>query len=122
MKWIRYRNRKKRKIDGYTVACASKQETGLPYDVYVDSLGADKRWRHWPGIPRIGVIVNDIVVPVSISDTPEILSGKEFADSKIVLEWIAHFHEALLMHWNKELDDLEILTIITSKNLRNSNL
>lgn len=122
MKSIRYRNKKKKKIDGYTVACASKQETGLPYDVYVDSLGADKRWRRWPGIPRIGVIVNDIVVPASISDTPVILSGREFTDSKIVLEWIAHFHEPLLKHWNKELDDLEILTTITSKDLRNSNL
>ena len=29
MRSLRYRNRKRKRIDGYTVACATKQETGL---------------------------------------------------------------------------------------------
>ena len=112
MKSIRYRNRKRKHIDGYTVACATKDETGLPYDILVDSLGADKRWRRWPGIPRIGVIVRDIVIPVSIANPPVILSGSRFDKSEIVLEWIDNFREPLLKHWNKELDDFEILTAL----------
>ena len=115
MQSFRYRNKKRKHIDGYTVACATKQETGLPYDVLVDSLGADKRWRRWPGIPRIGVIVDDVVVPISIADPPIVLSGSKFAGSVIVLEWVAHFREPLLKHWNKELDDLEILTTLVKK-------
>ena len=73
MNSLRYRNRKRKRIDGYTVACATKQETGLPYDVLVDSLGADLRWRRRPGIPRIGVVVKDIVIPVSIADPPVLI-------------------------------------------------
>ncbi len=115
MKSIRYRNKKKKRIDGYTVACATKQETGLPYDVLLDSLGADKRWRRSPGIPRIGVIVDDIVIPVSIADPPVALSGSIFFESEIVFEWVAKYHDPLLKHWNKELDDLEILTILMKK-------
>ena len=114
MKSIRYRDRKLKTIDGYFVARATKEETGLPYDILVDSLGADKRLRYCPGIPRIGVIVDDTVISVSIDESPAILSGSKFAESEKVLEWVAHFREPLLDHWNKELDDLEILTTISN--------
>lgn len=118
MNSLRYRNRKRKRIDGYTVACATKQETGLPYDVLVDSLGADLRWRRRPGIPRIGVVVKDIVIPVSIADPPVILSGIRFESSEIVLRWVAHFRVPLLEHWNKELDDLEILTTLARREIQ----
>ena len=119
MRSFRYRNKKRKHIDGYTVACATKRETGLPYDVLVDSLGADKRWRRWPGIPRIGVIVDDVVIPVSIADPPVALSGRGFPESEIVFEWVAKYHDPLLKHWNKELDDLEVLTTITNNDIEN---
>ena len=114
MNSIRHRNSKRKKIDGYTVACAAKKDTGLPYDVLLDSLGADKRRRRRPGIPRIGVVVNDMVIHVSIADPPVILSGTRFEGSEIVLGWVARFRAPLLKHWNKELNDLEILTILAS--------
>ena len=119
MKSIRYRNRKRKNIDGFTVSCATKQETGLPYDILVDSLGADRRWRRWPGVPRIGVVVGEIVIPVSISDSPVVLSGRRFEGSETVLEWVVHFSEPLLKHWNKELDDLEVLTTIANGDIDN---
>ena len=115
MRSFRYRNKKRKHIDGWTVACATKRETGLPYDVLVDSLGADKRWRRWPGIPRIGVIVDDVVIPVSIAESPVVLSGSSFPESESILDWVAQFHEPLLKHWNKELDDLEILTTLVKE-------
>ena len=118
MRSLRYRNRKRKRIDGYTVACATKQETGLPYDVLVDFLGADPRWRRRPGIPRIGGVVKDLVIPVSIDDPPVILSGTRFESSEIVLRWVAHFRVPLLEHWNNELDDLEILTTLARREIQ----
>ena len=59
----RYNNKKRKHIDGFFVVCATPKETGLPYDILLDSLGAEKRF---PGCPRLGVVIDDYVVPVSI--------------------------------------------------------
>ena len=104
-----YRNKKRKKIDGFFVVCATPKETGLPYDVLMDSLGIEKRFT---GCPRVGIVVGDIVVPVEISDNPVVLSGYDFPKADEVLCWVSSHEEELLRHWNKELSDLEILEII----------
>ena len=105
-----YRNKKKSRIDGFFVVCASKEDTGLPIDILLDSRGSSKRFA---GCPRIGVIVGDVVIPVSISDSPQALSGSEFSGSKEVYEWVEKNREYLLQHWNKEISDLEVLRAVS---------
>ena len=105
-----YRNIKRNKIDGFLVAFATANETGLPYDILLDSLGAEKKH---PGCPRVGVVIGDIVVPVSISEEPIILSGYSFEGSDEICDWIGQYYIPLRMHWDNNLSDLEILTIIT---------
>ena len=107
-----YRNRKKKRINGFFVVCATKSETGLPYDILFDSLGSEKKF---PGQPRIGVIIDKIVVPVLISDKPVVLSGYAFPGSEKILKWVAVHKTNLLCHWNKELSDLELLNLITKE-------
>ncbi len=106
----RYHNVKRKQIDGFFVACATAKETGLPYDILLDSLGTEKKH---PGCPRVGVVVDDMVVPVSISEEPVILSGFSFKGSAEICDWVIQNHIPLRMHWDKILDDLEILTIIS---------
>ena len=59
-------------IDGFFIATITQEESGLPYDVFIDSLGKDN---DIDNNPRVGVIVNDVVLYVSISDEPECISG-----------------------------------------------
>ncbi len=103
-----YQNVKLEKIDGFLVACAAAKETGLPYDILLDSVGAIKED---PGCPRIGVVVGDIVIPVSISEEPVILSGDSFEGSAQIFSWVSRHHIPLKMHWNKALTDREMLMI-----------
>ena len=106
----RYRNKKMKNIDGFFVVCAKSRETGLPYDVLLDSLGMRKRF---PGRPRIYVIIGGIAVPVSVSDNPVVLSGFDFDGADEVREWVMRHRTELLMHWNNEMDDLGVLNRIT---------
>ena len=102
----RYNNKKRKHMDGFFVVCATPKEMGLPYDILLDSLGAEKRF---PGCPRVGVVIDDYVVPVSISNSPIVLSGSSFRDSDKILEWVKKNKISLLMHWNKQLSDLGVL-------------
>jgi hypothetical protein len=106
MNRIRYRDIKLKNIDGFLVARAASEETGLPYDILLDSLGKNNTI---PSCPRVGVIVGDNVILVQISDDPVVLSGDDFPDANIVLNWVARYKTELLRHWNKEITDLEIL-------------
>lgn len=105
----RYNNKKRKHIDGFFVVCATSKERGLTYDILLDSLGAEKRF---PGCPRLGVVIDDYVVPVSISSNPVVLSESSFRDSDKILDWVKKNKTSLLMHWNKQLTDLDILEAI----------
>ena len=108
----RYRNKRRKHINGFFVACATAKETGLLYDVLIDSLGSDSKF---PGCPRVGVVVGDFVVPVKISEKPVVLSGYDFYKDEEVLEWVAVHKMVLLQHWNKELSDRELLNALSKK-------
>lgn len=104
-----YQNVSLQTIDGYTVVCITAGETGLPYDILLDSLGVDNESS---GRPRLGVVMGDIVVPMSIDEDPEVLSGSHFEKAEAVKEWIAKHKQALLLHWNKKLTDREVLEAV----------
>ena len=114
MNKIRYRNIKLKNIDGFLVVRLTSEDSGLPYDILLDSLGKNNII---PDCPRVGVIVGDNVIPVQISDDPVVLSGDDFPDANIVLNWVARYKTELLRHWNKEITDLEILDAVAFKSL-----
>ena len=104
-----YQNKSLQTIDGYTVVCITAGETGLPYDILLDSLGAGN---DSPGRPRLGVVMGNIVVPLSLDDNPEVLSGSHFEKEEAVKEWIARHKQELLLHWNKKLTDRAVLEAV----------
>ncbi len=114
MNRIRYWDIKLKNIDGFLVARAASGETGLPYDILLDSLSKNNIV---PGCPRVGVIVGDNVIPVQISDDPVVLSRDDFPDANIVLNWVARYKTELLRHWNRKITDLEILDAVAFKSL-----
>ncbi len=106
----KYRNIQLKHIDGFVVARVDKRESGLPYDIFLESIGASKKHA---GDPRAGVIVDRLVIPVLISEDPVILSGRTFPGEQRVLEWIRKHQEPLLMHWNKQLTDTEVMMAVS---------
>lgn len=52
----------------FEMANVSKDDTGLPYDLWIDSAG-DSRRKHGP---RVKVQVNNTFIPLIISDNPDI--------------------------------------------------
>ena len=69
-KMKKYKNLKLNTIDGFTIARASKEETHLPYDILIKSNNSAYKNE---GFPRVGVVIGNNIVPVSISDNPKIL-------------------------------------------------
>ena len=85
MSKIQFHNKKLKNIDGFLVVRLTSEDSGLPYDILLDSLGKNGII---PDCPRVGVIVGDNVVPVQISDDPVILSGNDFPKANIVLNCV----------------------------------
>lgn len=98
-------------IDGFTVVSAVKEDTGLMYDILLDSLGKNRVPKCKP---RIGVIAGENVICVSVSDRPRILSDEPFYESAEVLRWVSLNKELILKHWNNEISDREILNLLRS--------
>ena len=90
-------------MDGYFVLHLDSSETLLPYEILIDSLGLAK-----DDVPMIGVVVGDMVIFVSVSDSPENLSRIGFPDQEKIFGWIKEHKEVLLKHWNKEISDREL--------------
>jgi hypothetical protein len=82
----------------------------LPYDVLLDSIGADRRFT---GKPHIWVTIDEMVIPVLINEEPVVLSGYVFQHSDDVLAWVKKNHEVLIMHWFKEISDREVLELLS---------
>ena len=64
-------------------------------------------------IPRIGAVVGKKVIPISISDDPEILSRDKIPQEEAVLEWVRYYHKVLMLHWNGEITDYEVLAAVS---------
>lgn len=91
----------------YEMANVSKLDTKLPYDIWIDSVGKDRKNKHHS--PRLKVDVNGDRIPVSIEDTPRILCSKKIPQFGKVSSWIRKYKDVLLQHWNKEITDKEAL-------------
>lgn len=105
----------------FEMANAVKKDTGLPYDIWLDSKGVERNVSH--NSPRIKVEVDGRLIPVLISDNPQIPDDvlakgvKPFRKFNEIRKFIITHKDILLKHWNKELSDLEILTLISNTNL-----
>ena len=87
----------------YEMANVSREDTNLPYDIWIDSKGKERNVPH--STPRVKVEVDGELIPVSISDNPQILVDKKIIRFSRVARWIIKYKEVLISHWNKEISD-----------------
>lgn len=90
-----------------------KRYTGLPYDIWLDPMGADRKNTH--NIPRLKLYVDaDTLVPVTISDNPEIPQNVQknlkvkIKDFPKIKKFIIKYKLLFLMHYYRQLDDVQI--------------
>lgn len=81
-----------------------KSDTGLNYKIWIQvKTGKEKHWA------RIKVEVNSELIPISISDNPEIMikAKQDIIDSKNlnqIKKWIIINKDLLLEYWNSKGD------------------
>lgn len=110
------------RFNGFEWACLAKNTSGLPFDIFIDSLGCS---RNSNSLPQVRVEVDTKRrIPVSIDKiSPKILSDKvsQKEREKIaeVTGFIAAAYDILIAHWNHFLlSDREALRLL--ENLQNT--
>ena len=95
-------------LDHCYLTHVSPDDTGLPYEILINSLGSDE-----DDIPMVGVVVNDKVIFVSVCEEPEILSRVDIPAKETVLDWVKRHRVPLKRHWKKELTDRDVLIAVS---------
>ena len=95
------------RIDGFMAIIATKRETGLSCDIFLECM-AEKRFRNVQ--PYVFASGEDWLYPISISESPIMLDdiGLEEIDFMDVYQWITNNYELLIRHWNCQIDDQEL--------------
>lgn len=96
----------------FEMANIKGRESGLHYDVWLDSLGSRRNIPH--NTPRIKVDVDGELIPVIFSPD-KIESLKDFKHKSEILAWVRDNYETLTKHWNGELSDYEAISQLIKK-------
>ena len=91
-----------------------KSITGLPYDIWLDKAGSERRVQH--NEPRLKVKVdNNNFVSVSIAAEPKILAGRKISKFNKVSKWIQKHDDILMRYWNREINHSDFVDLISRK-------
>lgn len=101
----------------FEMANVSKQDTGLPYDLWIDSMGKDRKVQH--SEPRIKVQVDSQFIPVILSENPQIPESAkkngavEPKNFKIIQKYIKAYLRVFLAHYNHLITDRQALMLLS---------
>lgn len=100
----------------YEMANVSKEDTGLPYDFWIDSKG-EGRTSHGP---RIKVRLQGQDVPVTISDEPDIPESvrktgvTDFPHLAEIKKYVRAYKDVLLAHYKHLISDRQALNLLST--------
>ena len=95
----------------FEMANLRKQESGLPYDIWLDSIGCARNTHH--KVMRIKVGVGDELIPVIIASQRDIRPLRPFRMENEIVSWVVHNYDTLFKHWNGELSDRQALNLLS---------
>lgn len=87
-----------------------KQESGLPYDIWLDSAGCKRNTLH--NEMRIKVSIDNELIPVIIASQRDIRPQKHFNRENEIISWTYDNYYTLFKHWNGKLSDRQALNIL----------
>lgn len=94
----------------FEMANLRKQESGLPYDILLDSAGCKRNTLH--NEMRIKVSIDNELIPVIIASQRDIRPQKHFKRENEIISWASDNYYTLFKHWNNELSDRQALNIL----------
>ena len=94
----------------FEMANLRKHESGLPYDIWLDSAGYNRNTPH--DVMRIKVSIDNELIPVIIASQRDIRPQKHFKRENEIILWASNNYDTLFMHWNSELSDRQALNIL----------
>lgn len=101
----------------YEMANYTTNRSGLPYPIWFDDLGQNRKNTH--NIPRLKIhMPSGNLIPIAISNKPYILlkgtqlrkAEKELTDNpkKEMFDFISKNHKLILQHWNGDIDSITL--------------
>lgn len=87
-----------------------KQESGLPYDIWLDSAGYERNTPH--SVMRIKIRIDDEFITIIIASQRDIRPQKHFKRENEIISWASDNYDTLLKHWNGRLSDRQALNIL----------
>lgn len=94
----------------FEMANLRKQESGLPYDIWLYSAGCKRNTHH--NVMRIKVSIDNELIPVIIASQRDIRPQKHFKRENEIISWASNNYYTLFKHWNNELSDRQALNIL----------
>lgn len=94
----------------FEMANLRKQESGLPYDIWLDSAGCKRNIPH--NVMMIKVSIDNELIPVIIASQRDIRPQKHFKIENEIISWASDNYYTLFKHWNSELSDRQALNIL----------
>ena len=91
--------------DSFSVVLVNHQDTGLPYTLYLDSVGVSRG-----GVPCLYLKIHGDWNIITISSSPQSVHSFEHSDT--VFRWIAKYENILFQHWIHELSDREVIDLL----------
>lgn len=101
----------------FEMANLEKRDTGLPYDIWIDSAGKSRSNSH-SNTPRIKIDVNGDLIPVEISDNPDIPDSVKkqgvpniphFSEIK---KYVKAYKKVFLAHYLNQISDKQALNLL----------
>lgn len=93
----------------FEIANLRKQESGLPYDIWLDSAGY-KRNTHRSVM--IKVSIDNELIPIIIASQRDIRPQKHFKRENEIILWASNNYDTLFRHWNGKLSDRQTLNLL----------
>ena len=103
-------------MDGFIVTEITTRESRLPYHVYLESLGRDTGMAP----PQIQVCIDGYLIPVTISENPEVIAGNIYECRDDILLWVSKHFKVLEAHWNHQFDDPDVHEELKKENHNNT--
>lgn len=95
----------------FEMANLRKQESGLTYDLWLDSAGCARKTQH--KVMRIKVEVGDELIPVVIFSKRDIRPLRPFRMENEIVSWVCDHYDTLFRHRNGELSDRQALNLLS---------
>lgn len=94
----------------FEMANLRKQESELPYDIWLDSAGYKRNIPN--SVMRIKVSIDNELIPVIIASQRDIRPQKHFKRENEIVSWASDNYYTLFKHWNNELSDRQALNLL----------